>query len=161
VHAADHAAFAVALSVRTDEESQYGLFYSRQSTTAHSTSGRAGLNVEYIHLDGTLSAGEYLPLYLSLLHPYMIGALGLTRLSVDAPGTNDGGFFSLAVGGGLRIPVRSHVDLRFEARGYVTFIEHNSSIFCSSGASGGACALRGNGTTFVQYDLLVGAAYAF
>jgi hypothetical protein len=156
VHAADHAAFAVALSVRTGEESQYGLFYSRQSTTAHSTSGRVGLNVEYIHLDGTLS-GEYLP----LLHPYAIGALGLTRLSVDAPGKNDGGFFSLAVGGGLRIPVRSHVDLRVEARGYVTFIEHNSSIFCPSGAPGGTCALRGHGTTFVQFDLLVGAAYAF
>jgi len=156
VHADDHAAFAGALSLRMDEESEYGLFYSRQSTTARSTSGRVGLNVEYIHLDGTLSAE-----YFHLLHPYVIGALGLTRLSVDGPGTNDGTFFSLALGGGLRIPVRSHIDVRVEARGYLTFISDNSSIFCSSAASGGTCVLRGHGTTFAQYDLLIGAAYAF
>ena len=156
VHADDHTAYGAALSVRIDEDAQYGLFYSRQPTTVRSNLGRVGLNVEYIHLDGEF-AHEYSP----WVHPYVIGALGLTRLSVDAPGSNDGGFFSLALGGGLRIPVRAHIDLRVETRAYLTFIEHNSSIFCASGVSGGTCALRGHGTTFVQYDFLVGAAYTF
>jgi opacity protein-like surface antigen len=157
VHASDHSVFGTELSMRLDEQSQCGLFYSRQSTTTHSIAGlgRVGLKVEYIHLDAMLTT-EYHSLY-----PYLIGATGLTRLAVDAPETHDNTLFSIALGGGLRIPVRSNIAVRLEARAYMTFIDTNSSVFCSSGASGGACVLVARGSTFVQYDVLVGAAFAF
>jgi hypothetical protein len=51
--------------------------------------------------------------------------------------------------------------LKFEARGYLTFIDTQSSIFCASGSFGGVCSIRAKGSTFTQFDLLAGAAFAF
>jgi opacity protein-like surface antigen len=158
VHVNDHAVGAVSLSVPLNEQSQWGAFYSRQSTTTHSHSGlgHVGLDVQYIHLDSTLT-GEYY----SLFYPYLIGALGVTRLSVDAPDTKDDTRFSFAVGAGVRVPVSSRVAVRLETRAYMTFIDTSSSVFCTSMAAGSACVLRGRGTTFLQYDVLLGVAFGF
>ena len=157
-HVEDHAAYAVELSMSWGEQTQLGLFYSRQSTTIRLSSGlaNAGLDVEYVHLQGTVYSQSYF-----LVTPYLIGAAGLTRLRVAGPDTNDATRFSLAAGGGLRFPVHRRIDLRLEARAYLTFMDTNSSAFCAGGRSGGACALRGTGSAFVQYDVLVGAAFSF
>jgi hypothetical protein len=159
VHANDDLAYGTGLSVRLDEFQRIGLFYSRQDTTTHSSSGfgRVGLSVQYFHLDETLASEQPYRFFT----PYLTGALGVTVLSVDAPGSNSDTRFSIAVGGGLRIPVRPRFDVRLEARAYLTFIDTNSSVFCAPGSAGGACALRSSSSVFAQYDFLVGAAYTF
>jgi Outer membrane protein beta-barrel domain len=159
VHANDDLAFGGGLSVRLDETQRVGLFYSKQPTTTHSSSGfgRVGLSVEYFHLDETVESEQRYRFFT----PYLTGALGVTVLSVDAPGTNSDTRFSIAVGGGLRFPVRPRFDVRLDARAYLTFIDTNSSVFCAPGSAGGACALRSSSPVFVQYEFLVGAAYSF
>ena len=154
----DHAAYAVALDVRWTESQQVGLFYSRESTTIRTDSGlvNAGLDVEDLYLDGTVYFESPW-----LFSPYLIGGLGLTRLRLDAPDTNDDSRFSIAAGGGLRFPVRPRLDVRLEMRAYIMFMDTNSSAFCAGGRMGGACVLRGTGSAFVQYDVLLGAALAF
>ncbi|MEJ1961567.1 MAG: hypothetical protein WDO56_08495 [Gammaproteobacteria bacterium] len=51
--------------------------------------------------------------------------------------------------------------VRLEARGYLTTVESDGSFFCSSGPQGGACAIRVKSDTFIQYELLAGAVFAF
>jgi opacity protein-like surface antigen len=158
VQANDDLAYGVGLSVRLDETERMGLFYSKQTTTIHSSSGlgRTGLTVEYFHLDETAVSEPFL-----IFTPYLTGALGVTVLSVDAPGSSSDTRFSIAVGGGLRIPVRPQFDVRLEGRAYMTFINTNSSVFCAPESTGGVCALRTSSSVFPQYEFLIGAAYTF
>jgi opacity protein-like surface antigen len=154
----DHGSFALALNLRRDEESQYELFYSRQETKLEPDSpiGPLGLNVEYLHLGGTLTADDEM-----LLKPYIVGTLGITRLTPEPGTASDNTRFSFSLGAGLRVPVSEHFSVRLEARGFLTFVNTRGAFFCSSSSAGGFCAIRGSGSTFTQYELLAGAAFTF
>jgi opacity protein-like surface antigen len=155
----DHGSFALALNLRADDYRQYELFYSRQETRLQpdSSLGGLGINVEYLQLGGTLQFDEtdQWP-----LKPYMVGGLGVTRFTPE-PDSSDSTRFSVSLGAGLRVPVTTHFGLRLEARGFLTLVNTDSAFFCASGSSGGVCAIRGSGSSFVQYELLAGAAFAF
>jgi opacity protein-like surface antigen len=154
----DHGSFGLAVGLRIDETSAYELFYSRQETSFESTSPIApfDLDVEYLHLGGTLVVSDELP-----LSPYIAGGLGLTRLSPQTGPGSDDTRFSVSLAGGVRLPVTRNFDVRLEARGYVTFVNSESDFFCASGSFGGVCAIRVKSDAFVQYELLAGATYSF
>ena len=154
----DHGAFALALNLRLDELSQYELFYGRQSTSLEggSTLGDVDADVEYLHIGGTLVVNEN-PRW----KPYIIGTLGATRFSPDVVGGSDDTRFSISLGGGMRVPFSTRFSLRLEARGFVTFVDTDSAVFCRSNEEGGLCRIRGSGSTFIQYEILAGAAFAF
>jgi opacity protein-like surface antigen len=154
----NHGSFAVAVNLLLDQTSAYELFYSRQETSLERNSPLApfDLDIEYLHLGGTLVLNEELPVI-----PYMAGGLGLTRFN---PQTGDGGDdtrFSLSLAGGLRLPITERFSARLEARGYLTFVDSDSAFFCASGSFGGACAVRVRSNTLFQYELLAGASFAF
>ena len=155
----DHNSFGVAVNLfPADDSASYELFYSRQQTSLASNSPLApfDLNVEYLHVGGTLVLDDELP-----IAPYLAGGLGLTRFSPQTgPGTDDTRFsFSLAAG--VKLPVTKHFGVRLEARGYLTMVESDGAFFCSSGSQGGVCAIRVKSDTFIQYELLAGAVFAF
>ena len=157
-HLHDEFGFAASLSYRLDELERMGLFYSRQSTTTNATSafGRPGVTVQYIHLDETVDVEDP-----PFLHPYMTGALGLTLLSTNTAGSNSDTRFSIAAGGGLRFPVQPRIDVRLEGRIYVTFFDAHSAALCPPAVTGSACGLHVSSSTFVQYEFLLGTAFAF
>jgi len=151
-----HASFAIALNLRLDEVSQYELFYSRQATSLERSSPVSpfDIDVHYLHIGGTLVPNPELP-----LTPYIAGGLGITLLN---PQTGDDDTrFSISLAGGVRVPINPRFGLRFEARGYLTLVDKDSAFFCASGSFGGACAIRASGSTFIQYELLAGAVFAF
>jgi opacity protein-like surface antigen len=159
----DHFGFALAVDLRVDEQTAYGVFYSRESTDIHgNTPGALGnLTIQYLHLEGTtiLSAE-------TLLKPYLVGGLGLTRFGPEELGNpttqaSPSTKFSGSVGLGLRWPVSSHFAVRVEARGFATLVNPNAAIFCKSDQAGALCEVRGSGRTFLQGQLLAGAAFAF
>jgi opacity protein-like surface antigen len=153
----DAGAFAFAINLRADETSQYELFYGRQQTRFERGSSLAGqdIDVEYLHVGGTAALiGEH------RLIPYMVGGLGVTRFS-PAVNEEDATRFSLSLGGGVRVPVSPRFSLRFEGRGYLTFIDTDTAFFCRSDEGGALCRVRGSGSTFLQYELLAGAAFSF
>jgi Outer membrane protein beta-barrel domain len=157
VDAIDHVSYGVALDVATDEQTQYELFYSRQSTSLSASSPvPADTIIEYLHLGGTVLMGES-----QRFQPYIIGTLGATRFSPDSPIGRDRIYFSLSLGAGLRIPLNDHLALRLEARGFATFFNTNSTVFCRSDQAGGLCLIHGSGSTFFQGDALAGLAYTF
>jgi hypothetical protein len=59
------------------------------------------------------------------------------------------------------VPVTDRFNFRLEARGFVTLVDTDSAIFCASGSFGGVCSIRARGSTFTQFELLAGAAFAF
>ena len=150
---------ALALNLDIDANSQYQLYFSRQATRIEpnpATPGGTDLDIAYLHLGGTLAPDTSLP-----LKPYLVGTLGATWFSPDAAGAHDSTQFSIGLGGGIRIPVRSNFSFLLEARGFATFLSDGRAFFCSSDPTGGTCQLRGNGTLFFQYELLAGAAFRF
>jgi len=153
----DHASFALALGLRAEEAGQYELFYSRESTVMRSAPAftPASLTVEYLHIGGTLLVDDELR-----LKPYILGGLGITRFSPPAQGTQDTQF-SLSAGLGLRWPINRHFSVRLEGRGFVTLVDPDTAEFCRSDQAGLLCRIHGHGRTFVQGELLMGAAFAF
>jgi opacity protein-like surface antigen len=156
----DHGSFGLAVNLfpSGDKIESYELYYSRQKTSVAKSSPLApfDLNVEYLHLGGTLNLDDELP-----VRPYIAGGLGVTRFN---PQTGNGGAdsrFSLSLGAGIRMPVTKRFSVRLEGRGFITFVNSDSAFLCTSGTQGGACAIRVKGDSFIQYELLAGAAFAF
>jgi len=155
--AQSHMSYGVALDVATDTETQYELFYSRQSTSLSSPSpAPSNTVIEYLHVGGTVNIGES-----PRFQPYLVGALGATRFSPDSSAGNDRIYFSASLGGGWRMPINTHLALRLEARGFATFFNSHTAVFCRSDQAGGVCLIHGSGSTFFQGDALAGLTYTF
>jgi len=153
----NHGSFALALDLSPDgNASQYELFYSRESTSlgAHAPVP-TDVVVEYLQIGGTAEFENAVP----PVRPYLIGAVGGTLL--DAGAGNRQTSFSASIGVGVRYDLEHHLALRMEARGYFTLLNSSSSVFCSSGASGGVCTIHARGSSFVQADILAGLSYSF
>jgi opacity protein-like surface antigen len=157
VSLADHGAFALTAALKADEGTQYELFYSREATGLRASSmGRPmDVTVEYLHLGGSVALDDA-----QRINPYMVGGLGVTRLTPGQEGSTDTRF-SASLGLGLRWPVTRHFSLRIEARGFLTLVNPDAAVFCRSDQSGLLCRIHGNGQTFLQGQLLAGAAFAF
>ncbi len=154
----DGGSFAVALDLQADEISQYELLYARQSTDVAAASAFAGadLDLEYLHVGGTLMVSEGWR-----ASTYVVGTLGVTRLSLDAPGADDDTRFSMSLGAGVRVPLGERLVARFEARGYGTLVDADTSLFCRSDAAGGVCLLQASGSVLWQLELMAGLAVRF
>lgn len=149
--------FGVILDVRTTHETEYELFYSVQQTELQGEGLFAGkplfdLDIHYLHVGGTyLFPGRR-------GRPFVSGGLGLTYFSPDRPGMDSEVYFSLSLGGGMKIPVSKRVGLRFEGRGFLTVLPDNTDIFCVS-SGGAACAVRVQGDVLGQVLLLAGISF--
>jgi opacity protein-like surface antigen len=154
----DHGSFGLALDIKADNDTQYELFYGRQSTVVRGGLSLAptGVVVEYLHIGGTAPVDDEVR-----AKPYVLGGLGVTRFSPDPAQGRESTHFSASLGVGLRVPFSEHFSLRLEARGFVTFVNPDTAFFCRSDQAGLLCRVRSQGSTLIQYDLLAGAAYAF
>jgi opacity protein-like surface antigen len=154
----DDASFGIAINLGIDNYQQYELFYSRQEASFESTSPVAplDLDVEYLHLGGTLLLNDELP-----VAPYLAGGLGITRLSPQSGPGSDDTRFSISLGLGVKLPVSQSFSVRLEARSYLTIVENDTAFFCASGSQGGVCAIQSSGDSFIQYELLAGVSFAF
>jgi opacity protein-like surface antigen len=153
----DHGSYAIAISHRI-EDFRFELFYSRQPTRIDSSaaSDSRDLDIEYLHFGASTISDS------RRLKPYLLGAIGITRFSLDTEGVDDDATrFSLSIATGLEMPLRERLDLRLEGRGYLTSFTSDSSIFCGSKAAGGGCALQRSGSAFLQFEVLVGVAFSF
>jgi opacity protein-like surface antigen len=153
----DHGSFALALDARADESTQYELFYGRQSTVLRGDAlAPASIDVEYLHIGGTLALDEA-----QRVKPYLAGGLGITRFNPGPALAHDDTRFSVSLALGLRVPLSPHFSLRIEGRGFLTPVNTASALFCRSDQSGALCQVRVQGSSFFQADFLAGAAYAF
>lgn len=154
----DSPAFGISLGLRPDPSRLYEFFYGRQSTEIASNAALSEVDLDIDQLQFRMTTSiEGAP----RLNPYALGSVGVTRFSLDAPDANDKTRFSIAAGGGLRMPLKPRLDLRLEARVDLIFVSSSSSIFCNSNATAGTCAFTGSGSVLVQYEFLAGATFTF
>ncbi|HVY24618.1 MAG TPA: outer membrane beta-barrel protein [Steroidobacteraceae bacterium] len=148
---------AVAFNWAASEHgSQYELLYSRQSTHIDTTTP-AAMRVEYLQLGGTTLIGNED----AHVVPYASGGIGAARFSPDSGSSlTEETRWAFSLGAGIRIPIVNHVRLRFEARGYLTWLDGSSSLFCNKGATA-PCPIQARGQTLFQYEALGGISFGF
>ena len=126
-------ALSLAMDFGIDGSHAYQVFLSQQNTdldfneTPSASGETISMDVTYLHIGGTYfwNGGRG--------HgPYAVGGLGVTYY---APGAGYDSELrpSLNIGFGYEQPLGKQLSLRFEARGYATFVNSNGGFFCSGG----------------------------
>lgn len=115
------------LGIATEDPGNIYLLYSRQSSEMHSgvptnPEFLTSIDVDYIHLGGSL----YFPR--GDLRPYVTASAGVTRMMPDDWSTETR--FSMGIGGGVEYSVNPNFALFADIRGYATFIDSDSTLFC-------------------------------
>jgi opacity protein-like surface antigen len=150
--------YGVILGLSDTPETRYELFYGFQQTkvTGGGTFGGESLfdlDIHYLHLGGTyLFAGEK-------VRPYIVGGAGATHFVPHGNGLNRKTYFSVSLGGGVKIPLSGHLGLRFEGRGLLTILPDTTEIFCVS-SGGAACDVRVQGDVLGQFLLMGGITFS-
>jgi hypothetical protein len=144
---------SVALDFGLDATRQVQVFASYQPTDLEpsATTPTVPITVSYLHLGGT----NYFEAAVGR-GAYVVGGLGVTRLSPGLSGLSDEYRPSLNLGLGYQWPITGALSLKAELRGYFTLINSNSALFCSGGC---VVAIKGDGLT--QVEGLLGLSLAF
>ena len=147
-------AFSASLDWGLDAARQVQVFASYQSTDIAAYGNAAPavpLTVSYLHLGGTnffegaIGRGAYL-----------VGGLGVTRLSPGLSGLSDEYRPSMNLGLGYQLPLAPSLALRFELRGYLTLLNSDTNLFCSGG-----CVITLRGDALTQAEAMVGLSFGF
>jgi len=149
--------FALALDFAFEPRKQLQLFYSHQKTDLSpervpSAIDKIPLTIEYLHFGGTAffdEAGE---------GGYAVAGVGATRLTPAASGLSAETKPSINIGFGYMVPIVPGLGLRFEVRGYATWLDSNGGLFCRSNAG---CAVSLKGNAFYQGEGLIGLTARF
>jgi len=157
-------------TIAIDESGSYGLmldfdlepakqievYLSRQSTRLSAGGTVTGnpkfdLTVDYYHIGGLLMLEG------DRVRPFISGTFGLTRMGPQGADRTAEYYFSLALGGGAKIPLTERLGLRFDARGIFTAANTNSTVFCANGG----CAIQIQGGGVLQGELTAGLIFKF
>ncbi len=154
----DGSSFALALELRygKGDDRYLQLWYSRQGSSVDDSIARRDVDIEYLHFGGTVPIGEG-----DKAQGYFALGIGATRFSPTGAGASDLTRFSGSLGLGVAMPVSEHAALRLEARGYMTLVDTDTSIFCRSDDGSGFCRIIASGSTIFQAELLAGFAVRF
>jgi hypothetical protein len=138
----------------TSEDWRVELFYSRQQTALHDSTGlelQYDVNVERYLLGIQQETGEGSVRYFGTL------LLGATRF-VPGVGSGDSDTrFTAGVGLGVKSLFSKHVGLRLEVRGFYTVVEKDGGVFCSNGT----CLFAYSGSGIWQGDATGGLIFIF
>jgi hypothetical protein len=154
----DAGSFALAFELRFREgdDRYYQLWYSRQGSSVDDGAATRDVDVEYLHLGGTVPIGAQ-----ERAQPYFAAGLGATRFSASGAGASDRTRFSGSLGIGIAVPLGAHAAFRLEARGYLTAMDTNSAIFCRADDGSAFCRITASGSTLFQAEALAGIAVSF
>ncbi|MGB7904022.1 MAG: outer membrane beta-barrel protein [Steroidobacteraceae bacterium] len=152
--------YGLDLGLYGDSHGFYELLYSTQTTSLDSADpllDGVDLRIDYLQFGGTAlfpQEGDFFVPYLSL-------TIGATLMEPDASGYDSETKFSGSIGGGVRIPFNDNVALNLGVRGYLTFIDSDTDLFCVSNAQQAGCLVRSSGSTFFQAEGQVGLSVRF
>ena len=154
---AEAASYGVILGL--EDTTKYGafyeLYYSRQEThlkgdgVAFSGDSKFDVDISYLHIGGTYGVEQ------KQFHPFVSGGLGVTHMSPERGDSETK--FSMSLGGGVKIPLAERISLRFEGRGFATFFDSDTTIFCNNNS----CAVKIEGDTMIQFTALSGLTFRF
>lgn len=147
--------YALALNMAAVEDGEYELFYSRRSSQLDA-SQPVDIDVEYLHIGGTTPLGDG-----ARVSPYFGAGVGATRFSPEPATLKDATRWSLSLATGMKVALSEHFGLRFELRGYATWLNGRTDLLCVSNSGGAACTIEAKGDTLLQYEALGGVSFKF
>ena len=144
---ADATSFGLLLDFDSEPDKQIEVFLSRQQTQLSATGAFTGdpifdLNIDYYHIGGL-----YLLPAEGVMHPFVSGTIGLTRMAPKRADLSTETRLSLSLGGGAKFFLSRNVGLRFDARAIYTAFNADTAVFCSGG-----CNIRVRSNGFVQAE---------
>lgn len=154
----DDSSWGLDIGLYRDNSSFYELLYSQQNAVLDTRgTSLAGLQLrtEYLQLGGTLLFTDQ-----NWFVPYLSMTVGVTKFEPDGGSLTSETEFSFSLGGGVRLPINEHFAVLIGVRGYVTFIDPSSVLFCA-GAGSVNCAFRITGDSFFQAEGQLGLSMTF
>lgn len=159
----DAGAWGIAANFRAEANTQWEVYYGRQSTEFTSGGLFAGVSVVEVDVDYLHGGGTYL-VDGGGVRPYVVMTLGLSRYAprgADAVDLDDETFLSASLGAGLRIAAGERMALRLEGRAFTSFVDSDSRLFCVSGGAENLCLLEADGSTVTQWQFSAGLTLKF
>ena len=154
----DEPAVGVSINFPATPETEWEIYYSRQSTeifVGGPTTESPSLDISYYHLGGTYLFDEQ-----GASQPYFVATLGVAHYDPKSSQYRSDNFFSFAAGGGWKFFPNRRLGLRLDGRFIGTFIDSNAKIFCQS--SGGAtCVVNVKGDILWQFEASAGVIVRF
>jgi hypothetical protein len=154
----DASSWGIDIGLYRDRSSFYELLYSQQDAhldTRGTNLGSFPLRTEYVHFGGTLLFPDE-----NWFVPYLSMTIGATKFEPHDGRYSSESDFSMSLGGGLRLPVNNNFAVVLGVRGYLTFVDASSQIFCASNGGLG-CLFRISGNSFFQAEAQAGFALTF
>lgn len=149
--------FGIIINAAVDRGRHYEFLYAQQSTeVGGATATPFDLDVQYLQIGGTVSSVDA-----ERVIPFFGLTVGAARFSPDAPGLSDETKLAFSIAGGVKVPITDHIGVRFDARAFVSLLDTDGNIFCSSVDGQGTCAIRTKSDTFLQYHAALGLIVAF
>ena len=145
---------------RHTDNTRWEIYYARQDTDAALDAATINdpmldVRTHVLQLGGTYQgSGER-------VRPYLAATLGGTHVKVTSRGSESDTFFSGSIGVGVLLRPDARLGARLEVRGHGTLIDSNSDLFCQTGPSLNACALRVEGDVLWQIDTFAGIVVRF
>jgi hypothetical protein len=144
---ADATSFGLLLDFDSGPDQQIEVFLSRQDTqltTAGTFTGNPlfDLSIDYYHIGGL-----YLLPADGLMHPFVSGTIGMTRMVPKRSDLTTENRLSLSLGGGAKFFFTKSVGLRVDVRAIYTMLNADTAVFCSGG-----CTIRVRSNGFVQTE---------
>jgi len=137
------------------ENTTIQLFYSHQESKLKSSLNdpavQFDLDIDYLGIGGSYTWPS------NSIEPYLAGTLGITHFRPDVAEYDDASKLHLSLGYGVRIKLSKHFGLKFEARGFGTFLDSDGAIFCGNGG----CRILVASSTLFQYELMAGLNFVF
>ncbi|HKQ22987.1 MAG TPA: hypothetical protein VJT81_00915 [Burkholderiales bacterium] len=151
------ASYALAVDIGVDHQTQIQLFYGHQDTVLSSaifapTVNNFELSLDYFHVGGSYFFEQV------GTGVYVVAGIGATYARPDRDDLNSETFLSANIGMGYMLPLGKHVGLRFEARGYGTLINNESTLFCGNNTG---CIATFKGDALYQGEALAGLSIRF
>lgn len=156
----DSSHFGLLLDIRESTNTQWEILYSRQATEADTTASTIGVSTLDLDVHYLQGGGTYL-FEGNNARPYISATLGASHFEPGLGGVDSETFLSFSIGAGLHILPTSRFGVRLEARGFGTFIDSDTDLFCLSDPAGATCAIRAEGTVLWQVQAFAGFVFRF
>ena len=155
----DAASFGVHLGFRVSRDGEIEFLYTRQDTRIATGSLFAGSPVFDLALESWHGGGNYLfKEEDARVRPYIGMGLGVTRLLPAPASLSDETRFSASFAAGAKVWLGRHVGLRFEVRGFFTFLGDSRQGSCQTGQG---CLIHAEGDVISQADARAGLVLRF
>ena len=156
----DAPSFGLIVNHEHSAETQWELFFSRESTTAEF--GGVAVGVPAVDVDTSVLeiGGTYL-WEGERVQPYLAATIGATHMSASANGSESDTYWSGSIGFGMRVAPTARVGVRLEVRFHGAFTSDSTDLFCRTGPDANVCAVRVEGDLFSRTEAFAGITARF